>query len=199
MRRSGMVLAAVVMLVGCESRQNLHEYMKSKLSHCEDNKDVGNVNDYKNKTYWVNKNALLSVCDDYSDDSGCTFTKEIALLHPGDSFVVADVWCEGRRDVAFQVVTASGIAGWVHVNSYGDGVQILKDHDIIDHPRKEKAVGGPVRIGMTHQQVIDSDLGLPDAKSSWETKGHLTEVWKYRRPDNTSVFFSDGVVYMIKN
>jgi|GEM_PF-3325536 hypothetical protein len=203
MRRSGIVLAVVVMLVGCEPHQSLQQYTQSKLNHCEGNGDLGSVDVYKGKAYWVNKYAYFPLCNSYSGGPVCTFGDEIVGLKPGDSFVVSDVWCDDGSSVDFQVVTAAGMKGWVRVSFDHYVMTALRSHDLIDHPRKEKAVGGPARIGMTRQQVIDSELGLPDHESSWETKGHLTEEWKYYDEKNTNiissiVYLKDGVVYMIK-
>jgi hypothetical protein len=139
------------------------------------------------KTYWIDKYKSVSACLVPDNIVFCKQPKELGIetgpikfesLQKGNYFNI-------------YYITWGGGAGWALSSA-------VHDYTLLDKPRNEKHVGGPVKIGMTKQQVIDSDLGLPDAIKSWTGKDHVIDHWSYRGTDHKVIFFEDGRVTVIK-
>jgi len=139
------------------------------------------------KTYWLQKYITLNVCPVATHVTYCETAVKIDI----DSGPIKFERLDGAKYRYAYYVSWSGGAGWVDAG-------LVYDFQLLDKPRIEKRVGGPVKIGMTRQQVVDSSLGLPDSTKSWTGKDHVTEHWFYGGKDKQVIFFEDGIVTVIK-
>ena len=139
------------------------------------------------KTYWLNKYAYLVACPGRNWSYLCSNPINLDMSNGAIKFESLEVV---KKKYSYYV-TFNGGAAWVSAD-------IVSNYQLLDKPRTEKRVGGPVKVGMTYQQVIDSDLGLPDDVKSWTGKDHVIEHWFYGGGDNEVIFFENGHVTVIK-
>jgi len=140
------------------------------------------------KTFWVEKYTPISVVRQKSYPFPEDEIAKIDVDSGPVKFERLDVF---SKNFYYYYVTWSGGSGWV------DAARLYRVV-LRDKPRIEKRVGGPVKVGMTKQQVIDSSLGLPDSVKSWTGKGYIIEHWSYGGKDDEVIFFENGIVTVIK-
>lgn len=139
------------------------------------------------KTYWLTKYAYLVACPGRNWSYLCSDPIHLYMNSGAIKFESMEVV---KKKYSYYI-TFNGGSAWLSADK-------VSDYQLLDKPRNEKHVGGPVKVGMTHQQVIDSDLGLPDDIKTWTGKNHVLEHWFYGGSDNKVIFFENGNVTVIK-